>query len=156
MISMRPGNIADYSAIKSLKDDVHLKHVNAEPTFYKASDGIFPIEKYLEEIKNGSVLVLENNGNVIGYAIIVTMIITDNPMIHDQKILFLDDICISENERRKGYGALFFSKIEEYGKANGYTSLELSVWDFNSDALRFYQKKVGMRKTRIRMFKPIK
>lgn len=155
MISMRPANNADYSAVKLLKDEVHSKHVKAEPSFYMESDKIFPVDKYQEQVKNGNVLVLENDGNVIGYAIIVTMVIKDNPMIHDQKILFLDDVCISEAERRKGHGSFFFSMIEKYGKVNGYNSLELSVWDFNKDALRFYQERVGMRKTRIRMYKSI-
>jgi len=154
MTKLRLGTIEDYEQVLPLKIDVHEKHYKAEPGFYKSSKNVLTKDIYSEEVKKGNVLVLEDDSRIVGYAFKVEIDVKDNPLINDQRILFLDDVCIAENERRKGYGKILFKKLEEYAKTNSFKSLELNVWAFNKEAKKFYEK-VGMKDTRIRMKKEV-
>ncbi|WHE06010.1 GNAT family N-acetyltransferase [Thermoanaerobacterium thermosaccharolyticum] len=51
---------------------------------------------------------------------------------------YIDDLCVSSTHRRKGVGRMLFKYIVDYAKKLGTDTLELTVWEFNSDAIKFY------------------
>ena len=67
------------------------------------------------------------------------MIISNHPIIKDQKILMIDDICVKDTERGKGIGRELFIYTEKYAKGNNYTNIDLYVWSFNINAYKFYK-----------------
>lgn len=146
----RKANIDDYSGISRLKEEIHKMHRDAEPYFFKATDNILSLEYYEAELNRGGVFVLENEEELIGYMFIVIRDIVGNPVIKDQKILFINDLCILSNKRNKGYGKFMMDEISNYGKTQKVTSIELEVWKFNESAIDFY-KNYGMRESRIKM-----
>ena len=154
MSILRSGEISDYEQVLPLKISVHNKHAKAEGKFYKDSQDVLSIQSYSDEVAKDHVLVLDNDGIIVAYVFILEMNIKNHPLINDQKILYIDDLCVSEERRGKGIGTELFSKLLEYAKIKGYSSLELSVWDFNEEAQNFYSK-MGMRRTRIRMIREL-
>ncbi len=67
-------------------------------------------------------------------------------------MFFNHDFCIAEKYQGKGLGKELFKKLEELAKDNGFTSIELDVWEFNKNAKVFYEK-MGMDCNRLRMRK---
>lgn len=144
----------DYEAIHTFKKAIHKMHVDAEPQFYKSSESIFTKEFFLEEIAKEHIFALEDDGKLVGYLIWNEVEIKDHPLIIDRKIMMIDDLFIDNSRRNKGYGREMMDRIEEYAKGKGFASIELTVWDFNEGAQKFYRS-IGMRAARIRMEKII-
>lgn len=54
------------------------------------------------------------------------------------KEMYIDDICIKENARRKGIGKALYQFIKEYAIKNGFKYIALNCWEGN-DAKSFYE-----------------
>ncbi|QHL88092.1 GNAT family N-acetyltransferase [Nibribacter ruber] len=55
------------------------------------------------------------------------------------KMLFLEDIVITERHRRKGFGRLLFNAVVEAAKAGNYKRMKWQVLDWNEPAINFYR-----------------
>lgn len=56
------------------------------------------------------------------------------------KILYLDDLVITRNERRKGLGKLLFDELIRISARTGCRQMRWHVLDWNEPAIRFYKK----------------
>ncbi|WP_346962231.1 GNAT family N-acetyltransferase [Clostridium sp.] len=54
-----------------------------------------------------------------------------------------DDFCVKASKQKKGIGRLLFEYIVDYAKTEEALSLQLIVWEFNKDAIKFYES-LGM------------
>jgi ribosomal protein S18 acetylase RimI-like enzyme len=144
----------DFGHINEILKDIHNMHVKNEPNYYKKVDEVISKKEFNEEIDKKHVIIYESDNAILVYVIFSEMIINHHPMIKDQKVLFIDDICVLHSERGKGIGRQLFNYIENYAKDNLYTNIDLNVWSFNVNAFKFY-KSMGMRETRIKMSKNI-
>lgn len=74
--------------------------------------------------------------------------ISDSPILSDRKYVLLDAMCVDKNHTGKGVGRYLLTKAMEYTGQIGASSVELTVSDFNKEAIRFYES-IGF-KTRSR------
>lgn len=86
-------------------------------------------------------LVLEKKENIIGY------IVYQIKEKHD-KMIWVDQLIIDENNRRLGYGKLLLEKIKEIAKTENCKRIELSCWVFNQNAIDMY-KHMGYKEQKI-------
>lgn len=56
----------------------------------------------------------------------------------------MDDLGVTEGFRGKGLGKLLFNKSLAFVKEIGATCLELGVWEFNEQSIKFYEG-MGMK-----------
>ena len=56
------------------------------------------------------------------------------------KCLFLEDIIVTENQRGKGVGKLLFDEIVKVAKQQKVRRLEWQVLEWNTTAIKFYEK----------------
>lgn len=56
------------------------------------------------------------------------------------KCLFLEDIIVTEKERKNGYGKLLFNEVLKVAKAQKVRRMEWQVLDWNTPAIEFYKK----------------
>lgn len=56
------------------------------------------------------------------------------------KCLFLEDIIVTESERRNGYGKMLFNEVVKVAKKEQVKRMEWQVLEWNETAIRFYQK----------------
>ncbi len=54
--------------------------------------------------------------------------------------IFLEDIIVSQSERRSGIGKLLFEKVIEETRNRGALRMEWQVLDWNTPAIKFYEK----------------
>ncbi len=50
-----------------------------------------------------------------------------------------DEFCVDEKHRREGIATGMVEFIKNFAKEQGYHRLELNMWEFNQDALAFYE-----------------
>jgi len=146
--------VKDFAQISDMLKDIHGMHAKAEPKYYKNVETVISEKEFKDEIDKKHIIVYENNDKIFGYVMFADMTINNHPIIKDQKILMIDDICVLSSERGKGIGRKLFNYIEKYAKDRDYTNIDLNVWSFNINAFKFY-KSMGMRETRIKMSKDI-
>lgn len=157
-MKIRKAEYNDIPQIKNLLHQVNLIHHQGRPDIFK-----YGTEKYnsnqLKEIlsnENTPVFVADNEkGEVVGYTFcIIKQHLNDN-ILTDIKTLYIDDLCVDENYRRKHIGTDLLNYVFEYAKNIECHNVTLNVWNLNQDALNFY-KHIGMDILKIYMEKIIK
>lgn len=79
--------------------------------------------------------VLEKDEKIIGLALYYYKYST-----WKGKCLFLEDIIITENERKNGYGKLLFNEVAKVAKEQKVRRMEWQVLEWNTPAIEFYKK----------------
>ncbi|ALW87274.1 GNAT family acetyltransferase [Hymenobacter sedentarius] len=83
-----------------------------------------------------SFFVLENNATeIIGIALFYTAYST-----WKGRMLYLEDLVVTEPARRGGFGRLLFDAVVAEARATGAVRLKWQVLDWNEPAIAFYKK----------------
>jgi GNAT superfamily N-acetyltransferase len=80
-------------------------------------------------------LVAEADGAIVGIAIFYVAYST-----WKGKIIYLDDLVVTESHRRFGIGKKLFDAVGKISKAMGVSQLRWHVLDWNEPAINFYKK----------------
>lgn len=151
---IREAIIDDYNSICNLTLEVHKLHLKNRPDVYLNVDTPLQME-YYKELLNSSdakVFVVEDidTKEITANAVVKIMKTQNLPIFVQKKLAFIDEFCVKSNYRRNGIGKLLFNYIKGYAKKEGASSLQLVVWEFNKDAIAFYEK-LGMTTRNKRM-----
>lgn len=151
---IREGIVDDYIDIRNLTREVHELHYNNRPDVYTNIDNPLPQEYFQEILKaeDTKLLVIENTENkeLVAYSTIKTVTTSSIPILVQQKSIFIDSFCVKSDQRRCGIGELLFKFIVGYAKEENASSIQLVVWEFNRDAIEFYEA-MGMSTRNRRM-----
>jgi GNAT superfamily N-acetyltransferase len=127
---------------KASREDVPamLALVKELANYEKATDEVEVTEKEMVEDGFGknpafSAFVAEYEGKVIGVALYYTKYST-----WKGRCIYLDDIIVTENYRRKGIGAKLFEMVIEECRNMGARKLDWQVLHWNESAISFYKK----------------
>jgi diamine N-acetyltransferase len=145
----------DYDAVHRIQRQVHEIHTKERPDHYRMADTTLDQEYFNNVIdgENTKVFVLEE-AQLIAYTIFTIKNTDERPILNSKKVVYMDDFGVDRTFRGKGLGKVFFGEILEYAKAIEADSLELGVWEFNEDAIKFYESmdlKTQMRRMEIRL-----
>lgn len=154
-IIIRKAGIDDFEQIHRIVMQVHNLHLKNRREIYKDVNPL-TIDEFKEDITsdNKLYLVAESNENVVGICFSTIKIITDNRILNDKKIVYIENICVDVNERKKGIGKMLYNETIKIAKNIKANSIELMVWKFNEEAINFY-KNLGMEIKNIRFEKKI-
>ena len=153
-LKIREGNTNDYIAISNLIKEVHDLHVLNRPDVYLNVDNPFKKEQFEELLNsnNTNLFVVENtdNNELIGYSILQIMTTRNLNILIPLKFVYVDDFCIKSTYQKRGIDKMLFTHIVDYAKSNEASSIQLNVWDFNENAIKFYES-LGMSTRNRRM-----
>ncbi|RZJ90766.1 MAG: GNAT family N-acetyltransferase [Hymenobacter sp.] len=79
--------------------------------------------------------VLESDSELLGLALYYTAYST-----WKGRMLYLEDLVVTEPARRGGYGRLLFNAVVAEAQRTGAQRLKWQVLDWNDPAIKFYQK----------------
>ena len=82
-----------------------------------------------------SFFVLENGDELLGLALFYTAYST-----WKGRMLYLEDLVVTEAARRGGYGRLLFDAVVAEARRTGAQRLKWQVLDWNEPAISFYRK----------------
>ena len=137
---------ADKPAINDLRREVNQLHVDGRPDFFVPG---FPQElaDYLDVIfmqENGEIVVAEQDGKIVGFACLTYVERPATVYRMAQKYCDIDELDVAAPFRRQGIGRAMFDFIRSHSAEKGFDRIELNMWEFNEDALRFYES-LGFR-----------
>ena len=110
-------------------------------------------ETALEELlkdPNRPIFAAVEDGKLLGYCFCIVEITKDNPVLMDQKSLYIDDLCVDEACRGKHVGSLLYDFAVNYAKKTGCDTITLNVWCGNDSAMAFYESR-GLKPRNIHM-----
>lgn len=135
-------SIKEYQYVNELAKQVHELHVNLRPDLFFSMNEVIKKNLYEELVFSDKIFVIEINNKIIGYTIIDEFYDIDDTM--KKKTIYIDQICIDEKYRRKGFATILLNYVKKEAKKNGYESMCLSVNQENESAINFYEK-YGMK-----------
>jgi diamine N-acetyltransferase len=139
---MKISRTNDFELVAKLNKYVHDLHVNLYPEYFKEYnyEDIKDFFKGIIDRENFVFLVLEEDDESIGYAWFELRNYPDNAFKKAYKSVYVHQISISENQRKRGYGTKLMDEISNIANANGIKKIELDYWFNNEIAKNFYKK----------------
>ena len=136
----------DYPEIDRLMKELHELHVKGRPDLYTELEHPYSREEFEKIVSNPGIIAIlaEEKSVVIGLCI--GTLRKKSGMV-EMKTMYIEDLIVDRNFREKGIASQLYEEMEERGRNTGAKRLDLMVWEFNSDARRFYEKQ-GMRPQR--------
>ena len=153
-LKIREALLYDYNDVNNLVAEVHKLHVKNRPDVYVDVDTPLA-QEYFEELLNDNdtkLFIVEDiqNKELVAYSIVKIITTRSIQILIPSKFAYIEDICVKFNNQKKGIGRLLFEHIVGYAKTEGISSLQLVVWEFNKNAIEFYQS-LGMKTRNRRM-----
>lgn len=144
----------DLAGLNALLAQVLYVHHVDRPDIFKAVGKKYTDEELLSIIENEKtpVFVAVNDNKVIAHCFCVINEVCGHSSLVDNKTLYIDDLCVSEDSRGSGVGRAMYDYAVEYAKEIGCYNLTLNVWAENKSAMKFYEamglsvQKIGMEK----------
>jgi len=137
---IREANLIDFDSIEKLEKQVFKIHIDARPDLFEKI--CFTKEYFEDSLKNGNtkIFVFEENENILGHCMIEECESVDDPIYYDVKTLFINSMCVDENAKGRQIGRALVDRVKAYAKEVVATRLSLLVYDFNKDAIKFYER----------------
>lgn len=148
---IREMNLNDYEDVRILVKQIHELHLSNRPDIYNDGES-FPKEyfkKVLNDANNLNYVYVENK-KIVGALNASLQHTNPLPIIKLRTFYFIENIVVDKNHRRKGIAKKLFHYLTLKAKENNIDSIELNVWSFNTEAIKFYES-MGMNIKNIRM-----
>ena len=129
---IRKGTKEDVSSILSLINELAIFEKEPEAVIVTEAD---LLRDGFSENPLYYTFIAEENGEVIGMALYYYRYST-----WKGKTIHLEDLIVRENKRGTGAGFALYKKIIEQGKLDGVKRIEWNVLDWNTNAIKFYEK----------------
>lgn len=143
-VIIRKAKLNDFQGVHKLIMQVHKLHVCKRNDIYKDVDPM-NFEEFKTELSNNNniYLIAEFENKIVGICFSQMKEILNNKIMKNRKILHIEDICVDEGYQKKGIGKKLYNQIVQLAKENNIDNIELMVWGFNENAIKFY-KNLGM------------
>ena len=138
--------IDDLPRINELRRQVNDLHVAGRPQHFKAGfcQELQDFAKAFLDEKNRDILVAERDGEICGIACVSYV---ERPETHYRYALRyyeIEEFCVDAACRRRGVATELFAFIKADAAARGFDRIDLNMWEFNEEALAFYEA-MGMK-----------
>ncbi|MHB1296588.1 MAG: GNAT family N-acetyltransferase [Anaerolineae bacterium] len=145
----------DADAIETIWAEVQALHVAAAPDVFRAAEGPLHAPEFVSQVladPEATLRVAEEDGRVLGFAYIVLRHAPDIPLFLPRTWVEVETLGVTCGARGSGVGQSLMEAAEAWAVERGATRLQLGVWEFNQQALGFYQH-LGYETAMRRMWK---
>jgi len=141
MTKVRLARENELERVNELRKQVNDIHVAGKPDVFKPGfDEV--LQNHIYTIWNDpeqSIAVAEKDGVICGFAVLHHINRPESPFMKERDFLDIDEFCVDEAFRRQGIASEMIAFIREFAKEKGFHRIELNMWEFNQDALAFYE-----------------
>ena len=127
--------------VNLLREQVNALHAAGKPEIFKPGFRS-ELRDYVYEIwrdPDKEILVAEEAGALLGFAVLHRVHRPENPYMYPRNFLDVDELGVDAAHRRQGIATALVSFLRDYARAQGFARLELNMWEFNREALAFYE-----------------
>ena len=131
----------ELARVNELRKQVNDLHVEGKPEIFRAgfNDELQDFIYKIWEDPEQKIVVAELNGVICGFAVLHHIHRPESPFMQERDFMDVDEFCVDKEYRRQGIATEMISFIRNYTKEMGIKRLELNMWEFNQDALAFYE-----------------
>ena len=108
----------------------HFVHGDRDEAFFNA---IF-------ESGTQDMIVAELDGKIAGFAHVMILEQKKVPCLKPERVVYLQDLDVSEELRSKGIGARLIDACKDYGKEKGADFMRTQVFPENVRGMKFYER----------------
>jgi ribosomal protein S18 acetylase RimI-like enzyme len=113
-------------------------HVQGRPDIFVSNHDLQAFAQN-SAAKNCILLLAEQAGEVVGYAMLQFVSRPANPYMNARKFVHVEEFCVDENHQRMGIGQRLMAGLKKLAREKGCPRIELDVWSFNERAKQFYE-----------------
>ena len=155
LLTIRRAEERDIPGILELLIQVNMTHHTIRPDLFNGPATKYTADELRAILANDKTPVFvctDGSGKVLGHCFCVFQQHVGDNILTDIKTLYIDDLCVDENRRRKHAGKALFDYAADFARECGCYNVTLNVWAGNDSALSFYQRqgmamqKYGMEK----------
>lgn len=132
----------DFEIVESIIAKLHKLHVENRPDFYIENEHPINKKEYKAMINNQDKI---NIAYLVDYKIAGVCLATIKDRI--EKSIYIDDIFVLEEFRHQEIATKLYKQVESIAKDICAKRIDLTVWQFNTTALKFYES-LGMETQR--------
>lgn len=133
----------DLKEIKNLLFQVNNVHADGRPDIFIKNATKYTDEEIIAQLHDPSKVIFaytDDNGTLLGYAFCQINTHEGIANMHPIKTLYIDDLCVNNENRRQHIGQSLMKHIEKWAKENKFYNITLNVWECNPSAKAFYEK----------------
>lgn len=141
-VNIRPARPDDYDELCRLFDEIDSLHRKALPDIFHRPSGPVRDHDYVLNLLGDQdvlLLVAEQEQKLVGLAHAFARENAALPVFTPRKYVVIDSIIVTQAMHRHGIGRQFAERIELWAKCQRAETIELNVYEFNREALRFYE-----------------
>ena len=90
--------------------------------------------------ENQDILVAEQDNKIVGFAHVVILEQKKVPCLIPERVIYLQDLDVSEELRSQGIGAKLIEACKDYGKKKGADFMRTQVFPQNVRGMKFYER----------------
>lgn len=156
MFSVRPTTPEDLNGLSQIHSSVNDLHSQAHPDVFKQ---VHPDEmtSYLSSLfaQPGTALfVAEIDSEIVGAVAIMIRDAPDIAVLTQRRYAIVDFIGVRPDHQHLGIGKELMQQAHTWARERGADRVELTVWEFNQSAFRFYEQ-LGYVSASRRMWKKL-
>lgn len=150
-ITIRNFSVNDFEGVNALMNQVHKLHMDSRPDFYRKIDEPISEKDFLSIINNDNTISIlaEINNIIVGLCVISIRPLSNNIALVPRRVAYMEDLCVHRDYRKQGIGKKIFNEAKKHTSEFNVDSLELMVWDFNKNAVDFYENQGMTTRSRI-------
>lgn len=131
----------ELEGINELRRTVHTLHAEGRPDVFPSTVSAELSECVYEafDSKEMGVIAALSGGEVWGYAVVEYTEKPASPYTLPMGYYHVAELGVDEHRRRQGVARALMDFMKEDAVRRGFPRIELDLWEFNRDALRFYE-----------------
>ena len=155
-MNIRPATENELPRVNELRRQVSQLHAAGRPDFFKPG---FP-QRLADHIhdcfaeQHRHILVAELDGRIVAFAMLNEHDAPETPYKAARRFIEVDEFGVDDACHRRGIGRALLEGIRAFARELGHDRIELNVWEFNHNALAFYEA-LGFRTYRRYMELPL-
>ncbi len=143
MMVIRKAEYFDIENILALLLQIAELHHKGRPDLFKSGGSKYTygqIKRIIDNEATPIFVAIDEVEGFLGYAFCVIEVYEGHTVLNDRKTLFIDDFCVRDDKRGMGVGKGLFESVKKFAKDMGCYNIDLYVWEFNEEAISFYEK----------------
>ena len=134
-MTVRFADEKDLGKVNELRRQVNDLHTEGRPDIFRPGFS----DQLRDCIKGKTIIVAESDEIIIGFAVINRVHRKETPFQYARDYIEIDELGVDSAHKRKGVATEILKFIESYAMENGISRIELNMWEFNEEALAFYE-----------------
>ena len=139
-VLIRKATTDDLKALRELYLAVEEDGVRYQPEHFVIGERPDEFFQSVFDGENQDILVADIDGEAIGFVHVVILLQKKVSCLKPQSVVYMQDLCVREDMRNNGIGALLVRAAKDYGKEHGVDFIRTQVFPGNVDGMRFYER----------------